>query len=319
MSSFVASISNFFLARRLARGRLVFPINLRHRRVYVFPTRQGFIFFVLLLAILFGSLNHNNNLGFILTFLLGGMAFMSIFHTYRNIAGLVLLSAKAAPVFAGQVAQFEISLQAAKHDQQALTLYFGDGGQTTVTLPAGSKKVVTVPHATSQRGALLPDQLYVSTTYPFGLFRGWSVLFVDAACIVYPKPIAGPLITAQGKEVEESDGESGGEGVDDFAGLASYQPGDSLQHISWKSFSRGQGLHTKKFEGLQGTTIYFDPEVLGGQDLEYKLSRICHMVLKAEAMQLTYGLKVGNRIIEPDQGGSHKRLCLTSLARVGQP
>ena len=318
MSSLAAAIQNYFLSRRLARGRLVFPVNLRHNRVYVFPTRQGFVFFVLLLAILIGSLNHNNNLGFLLTFLLGGMAFVSIFHTYRNIAGLKLLSAKASPVFAGQVAQFEINLQAPEHDQQALSFSFGRGEPVTVSLGAGRKKNVTVSHPTRERGLLAPDQLYVSTIYPLGLFRGWSVLFIDATCIVYPEPAAGPLITAQGKDVEESDGELGGEGVDDFAGLSAYQPGDPLQHISWKSYSRGQGLHTKKFAGQAGKTIYFDPDILGSADLEYKLSRVCHMVLKAEAMQLTYGLKLGNRIIEPDHGGSHKRLCLTSLARVGQ-
>ena len=103
MSRITSSINNFFLTRRLARGRLSFPIILHHRSVYVFPTRQGFVFFALLLAILFGSMNHNNNLGFLLTFLLGGIAFVSIFHTYRNISGLTLSSAKVSPVFAGQV------------------------------------------------------------------------------------------------------------------------------------------------------------------------------------------------------------------------
>lgn len=318
MSSLSASIQNYFLARRLARGRLVFPINLRHNKVYVFPTRQGFVFFALLLAILFGSLNHNNNLGFLLTFLLGGMAFVSIFHTYRNIAGLELLSAKASPVFAGQVALFEINLQAPGHDQQALSLSFGKGDPVKISLAAGSKQLVIIPHPANKRGLLDPDQLYVSTTYPLGLFRGWAVLFIDATCIVYPEPIAGPLVTSLGVENEDSEGELGGEGVEDFAGLSAYQPGDPLQHISWKSFSRGQGLHTKKFAGQEGKTIYFDPEVLGGSDMEYKLSRVCHMILKAEALQLTYGLKIGTRVIEPDQGGSHKRLCLTSLARVGQ-
>jgi uncharacterized protein (DUF58 family) len=319
MSRIAGILQNYFLARRLAQGRLSFPVNLRHNRVYVFPTRQGFVFFTLLLAILFGSLNHNNNLGLLLTFLLGGMAFVSIFHTYRNIAGLQLLSAKAYPVFAGQVAWFELSLKAPRYEQQALSLYFGSGEPVTVTtIPGDNKKIVTVPHPTRRRGLLAPDQLYVSTTYPLGLFRGWSVLFIDAVCVVYPEPIAGPMITAQGRKIDDSEGEPGGEGVDDFAELSGYQPGDALQHISWKAYSRGQGLYTKKFIGQAGKTIYFDPEILGSSDMEYKLSRVCYMILKAEEMQLTYGLKIGSRLIEPDHGGNHKRLCLNSLARLGQ-
>ena len=318
MSSISASIRNYFLSRRLARGRLVFPVNLRHRRIYVFPTRQGFVFFALLLAILFGSMNHNNNLGFLLTFMLGGIAFVSIFHTYRNISGLTLLSARAEPVFAEQSAQFEINLQAPGNDQQALSFYFAGGERTTVDLSAGSKSSITVSHPTKRRGVLAPDQLYVSTTYPLGLFRGWSVLFVDASCLVYPKPVAGPMIIAQGREDDESEGETGGEGVDDFAGLIVYQPGDPIQHISWKSYSRGQGLYTKKFEGQLGKTVYFDPDELGGSDLEFKLSRICHMILKVEALYISYGLKLGNRIIESGQGGSHQRQCLRSLALMGR-
>lgn len=318
MSSLSISIRNYFLARRLARGRLVFPIHLRHNKVYVFPTRQGFVFFVLLFAILFGSLNHNNNLGFLLTFLLGGMAFVSIFHTYRNINGLTLVSAKAKPVFAGQAAQFEINLKAPDHDQYAVSLYFGGGDPVTTNLKAGSRSLVTVPHETDERGPLAPRQLYVSTTYPLGLFRGWSVLFVDATCLVYPKPIAGLMITVQSVKDDVSEGEAGGEGVDDFAGLAAYQPGDSLQRVSWKTYSRGQGLHTKVFEGQMGSTLYFDPDKLGGRSMEYKLSRICHMILEAEAMHMSYGLKVGTRIIEPGQGGSHKRLCLSALAMAGK-
>lgn len=318
MSSLSAPIRNFFLSRRLARGRLVFPINLRHNRVYVFPTRQGFVFFALLLAILFGSLNHNNNLGFLLTFLLGGMAFVSIFHTYRNVSGLTLISAKVLPVFAEQMAHFEFNLKAPGHDQYGVSFYFADGERVTIDLVAGSRGVVTVPHKTDARGILAPSQLYVSTNYPLGLFRGWSVLFVDATCLVYPKPIPGPMVTDHGVTGEESEGETGGEGVDDFIGLAHYQPGDPLQRISWKSYSRGQGLHTKEFEGQLGKTVYFDPDVLGGKDLEFKLSRICHMILSAEAMRISYGLKLGNRIIEPGQGGSHKRKCLRALSMVGQ-
>lgn len=317
MSGVGVPIRNYFLSRRLARGRLAFPMHLRYRRVYIFPTRQGFVFFGLLLTILFESINHNNNLGFLLTFLLGGMAFVSILHTYRNISGLVLLSARATPVFTGQPAHFEISLRASGRDRRGLSFSFGDGERITIDLEADSRTVVAVPHPTVRRGRLLPDQLYVATTYPLGLFRGWSVLFVDASCLVYPKPIAGPMVTTRGTDGEDSRGESGGEGVDDFAGLAAYQLGDPLQHISWKSFSRGQGLHTKKFEGQLAKTIYFDPDALGG-DLEFRLSRTCHMILMAESMFMVYGLKVGSKIIEPGQGGSHRRLCLRTLALAGR-
>lgn len=318
MNRFPTLIRRYFPARRPVHARLFFPIDLRQNRVYVFPTRQGFVFFALLFAILFGSLSHNNNLGFLLTFLLGGMVFVSTLHTYRNISGLRLISAKAKPVFAGQAAQFEISLQAAGYNQYSLLFYFDDGEPATVNLTAGIRSVVPVSHKTDARGTLLPTQLYVATTYPLGLLRCWSSLFIDATCLVYPKPISGPMITAQSTQKDATEGVAYGEGVDDFAGLTVYQPGDPLQRISWKTISRGQGLHTKVFEGQRGNTLYFDPDKLGSRNLEYKLSRICHMILQAEIMHMSYGLKIGNRIIEPGQGGAHKRLCLSALAMAGK-
>ncbi|MFP4476560.1 MAG: DUF58 domain-containing protein [Desulfatibacillaceae bacterium] len=317
MSLLVEPLRNLFIQRALKRKRLAFPVRLHSGRVYVFPTSQGFVFFAILLAMLLGSVNRNNNLGFILTFLLGGMAFVSIFHTFRNIHGITLVHARAKPVFAGQKATFDILVRAPGHERRACSFHFLNDEQVLLDLPGGRDTLVRVPHGTDRRGVLEPTLLYVSTNYPFGLFRGWSTLMVDATCLVYPRPVAGPMITSRGSAEEDSEGESGGPGVDDFAGLASYQPGDPMQRISWKAYSRGQGLYTKKFEGVKGTSIYFDPDALSGHDLEKKLSRISHMVLTAEAMRLSYGLRLGSTVIEPGSGGAHKRECLRRLALFG--
>lgn len=318
MSSPAAPVRNYLMSRLMSRDRYAFPIKLYGRRIYVFPTRQGFVFFAMLLTLLFGSVNHDNNLGFILTFLLGGMSFVSIFHTYRNISGITLISARVKPVFAGQQAAFEISVKTPHFTRQAISFYFLDGKPTTFDLPPNSTLNVTVSHKTGKRGLLKPGILYVSTTYPLGIFRGWSALLIDTSCLVYPKPVPGPIISDRGHEKVANEGEKGGVGVDDFAGLETYQRGDPLQHISWKTYSRGQGLYTKKFEGLLGATIYFNPDTLAGQDLEMKLSRICFMILKAETIQIPYGLKLGSHVIPPGLGGPHKRKCLRELAMAGR-
>ena len=83
------------------------PIILDRKKIRIRPTRNGLIFIVLVLAMFLGSLNYNNNLGFILTFLLGSLAFVSIAHTYKNVAGIAFGSSFAQPVFAGQKAVFE--------------------------------------------------------------------------------------------------------------------------------------------------------------------------------------------------------------------
>ncbi|MHB8810545.1 MAG: DUF58 domain-containing protein [Desulfobulbaceae bacterium] len=288
------------------------------KRIRILPTRYGFIFLAMLAALLLGAVNHNNNLGYLLTFLLGSIAFVSIFHTRRNISCLDPVSVRARPVFAGQEALFEITVKPAPGNCPALSLQFAGGEPTIVNLRPGDKSPVRVALAAGQRGLLRPGVLSVATTYPLGLFQARRMLPVLASCLVYPKPAPGPLISVPGPDDRESDGDAGGSGVEDFSGLEVYQPGDPLQHISWKSYSRGQGLYSKKFEGLRGRSMYFNPDALPGPDYEAKLSRVCFMILKADAMRIPYGLQLGSRITKPELGEKHKRQCLRDLALTGR-
>ena len=57
------------------------PLTLKRRGIGIRPTRHGVIFIALVLSMFLGSLNYNNNLGFLLTFLLGSIAFVSIANT----------------------------------------------------------------------------------------------------------------------------------------------------------------------------------------------------------------------------------------------
>ena len=57
---------------------------------------------------LFGSINYNNSLGHMFTFLLASMAMVSIFYTYRNLVMLGFAAGKVRSVYAGERAGFEI-------------------------------------------------------------------------------------------------------------------------------------------------------------------------------------------------------------------
>ncbi|MBU0484892.1 MAG: DUF58 domain-containing protein [Proteobacteria bacterium] len=311
MSGFVRSSYKFVLSR------FGIPEGFRVAgRISFVPTRNGYIFFVMLLGMLFGSMNHNNNLGFILTFLLVGMVVVSFIHTWRNLSGLTLLFIRATPVFAGQQAAFEILTSCLDHFRYRLEYNFPGGKTTIVDLARQETKNVTVFHDTDRRGLLTPEVVEISTSYPLGLFRLRKAFMVDGSCLVLPKPVAGPMITARRKGEERGEGESGGAGVEDFEGLATYQYGDCLQQISWKASARGQGLYTKKFEGRRGRLLFFSFDVMPGHDPELKLSRLCFMIIRAEALGLSYGLQIGEMVIEPGSGAGHQRRCLRELALV---
>ena len=52
--------------------------RLRPGRVYILPTGVGMIFGLMAFAMLLGSMNYNNNLSFVLTFILVGLGFVSM-------------------------------------------------------------------------------------------------------------------------------------------------------------------------------------------------------------------------------------------------
>src|SRR5918995_5685611 len=85
-------------------------VVLVHRRVYIVPTRLGFYFAATLLVLLIGSINYALSLGFALTFLLAGLGLVGMVHTARNLARVAVSAGRAAPVFAGESAQFRLYL-----------------------------------------------------------------------------------------------------------------------------------------------------------------------------------------------------------------
>ena len=60
------------------------PVDLTQRRIFILPTRQGFLFAIVLGIMLIGSINYNNSLGYLLTFLLASVSVVSILYTYRT-------------------------------------------------------------------------------------------------------------------------------------------------------------------------------------------------------------------------------------------
>ncbi len=288
------------------------------RRIRIRPTRYGNTFLFILAAMLVGSLNNNNNLGFLLTFILGSMAAVSIFHTRHNLTGIQLVHMRARPVFAGEPANFEVHIRKTGHVAYAVQATLSGEDPVTIDL-ADTPVTISITLAARKRGLMTPGPLEIFTQYPFGLFQARTALPHSAGCIVYPRPIAGPLTTVPSDITTGMEGAGTGPGVDDFVGLRAYQPGDNLGQISWKAYSRGQGLLLKEFSGESGRMLTIDWYALNEPDLEKKLSRLCGMLLQTHKTGRPFGLRLPGRTIAPARGENHLKTCLTSLALFGLP
>lgn len=310
---------NAAIQRADSKPLIPLPLTLTRKQIYILPTRYGLLFIIVLLALLAGSVNYKNNLGFLLTFLLGSMMFISIFHSYRNLYGLQIVSVAAKPVFCGEEANFTLHIRPGNHSRVAVAFMFLHKEQMPKDLVAATESWIRISLPAAKRGFLKPGPLRISTHYPLGLFRAWSTLRLDIKCLIYPRPFTGSLKTSSDGIADGSQKGKNYPGTDDFQGLKSYQPGDSMQHIVWKAFSRGQGLFSKLFIEQAGVSVMLDWYTLSESNTEHKLSRLCGMVVKAHSLNLVYGLKLPGITIKPDCSEAHRQKCLKTLALYGLP
>ncbi len=295
------------------------PVTVTRHRTYMLPTRHGMLFFFALLAMLVGSINYNNNLGFLLVFLLGAMSLVSMLHTHRNLVGLRVISVSAKPVFAGETAVFDFLVYSENVLRRALVFSIEKTHQTTEDVAAGAVTRIPVRAATRQRGVFRAGPVSVYTRFPLGLFYTWCTLRMELSCVVYPEPRAGPFQAHEGTaDGAKAEGSGILDGTDDFMGMKTYQPGDPVRRISWKTFSRGQGLFTKEFGGRGRTILIFDYDAIKSDDAEKRLSRLCDLITKAARTNIEYGLRLPETFIPPGRGQQHKHRCLKALALSGK-
>ncbi len=283
------------------------------RKVYILPTRFGLLFAAALLLMLLVSVNYNNGLGHLFTFLLAGIGIVAMHYTQRNLLDLAVGVEPGKPVFLGDTARARVLLEdRAQRPRSAVTIR-GDGGEVVVDVDAGGFRRADLPFAPSRRGLVRVPDVYCVSIFPLGLFCAWTrTVRGDSEQLVYPRPAApGPL--PKQPDGDPGSGSAARQGDDDFHGIRDHRRGDSPSRIHWRNSARGAGLKTKQFDGEGSSTIELDWNMTSG-DVETRLSLLCRWLLDAEATGRNYGLALPQGRIPPGRGGDHLQRCLRSLA-----
>lgn len=315
--SLVASSARDWAWRR--QGPDESPVVLARQRIYILPTGQGLVFALLLLGMLLGAMNYNNNLGFGVTFLLAGLALVSMYHCHANLQGLELASGNCAPVFAGQQAHLTIRLQNHSANwRYGLSLWLDGQQHAFHDLAPGATCDAQFSVPAAHRGRVMIDRFSVASRFPFGLFRAWAWLHMPLECIVYPRPAdnAPPPPTSY---TDTGGAQHGGPGDDDFAGLRDYRDGDSPRHIAWKAFARRQELLVRQFAGTRVVKHVFDLRDVPAAGLEQRLAILCRWILDAHAAGEAFGIRLPGTQVAPAIGAGHLHQCLRHLALFGEP
>jgi uncharacterized protein (DUF58 family) len=292
------------------------------RKIYIFPTRYGFLYGLLVFLILLISVNYANNPGFLLTFLLAGLGIVAMLHTWRNLVNLRLSPGRATAVFAGQPAAFEIRLRNSRESERPnIRLRLTANDEVEMDLPAATTQSLTLYTRAARRGRQPLPQIRLSTHYPLGLLRAWCYVDLEMNLLVYPAP--GSTMPLKGDADHNSDDHQQADagnssGSDDFIGLRQYREGDTPRQINWKRYAREQGLHTNLFTVSSVRRHWLEWDSLPGMETEERLSTLCRGVVDASERQHEYGLRLPGVEIEPASGGSHRHRCLAALALFGK-
>jgi len=299
------------------RTRIEDEARLDHRRLYILPSRTGLGFLVLVAALWLLATNFENNLVFMLCFLMLAFFVVSIHFTHATLSGLRIKPVRAQSVFQGEAAAVELCItqDKARHREQ-VSLRFTDGEALMVSLNKAGDTFVTVLAPATRRGLLDPGLLTIDSVYPVGLLRVWAYLHFRFDAAVYPAP----LRDRPRSSVRRGTGEghySGTSGSEDYVGLKTHEAGESLRHVAWKQYAREQGLWSKQYGDPADSRVWVDWEDYAGMDTEQRLSRMSWQVCESEAQGRVYGLRLPDVELAPDRGQAQRMKALRHLALFG--
>lgn len=305
------------LAHRWARRRQgpdPGSTTLTARRTYILPTGVGLIYALTTFAMLLGSMNYNNNLSFVLTFLLIGIGFVTMHQCQRNLVGLAINFAGVEPVFAGQPARFRFAVtNTSKNLRFRIGIYHDMTASEIRDIAPGESPIFVLPVGTTKRGHVSLPRFGVRTLFPFELFRAWAWIHMDIRGLVYPRPASDAPMppasqTALGHRQQDARGE------EDFAGLRRFVIGDSPRNVAWKSYAHTGQLLSKRFAGADISSQWFDFNEIATHDVELRLSVLTRWIVDTDRTGSDYGLRLPNLTLPPAHGDAHRNRCLEALA-----
>ena len=334
-------ISRWFAARAPKSDSAT--LNLRN--IYIFFSREGMLFAVLLVITFIAGINYGNNLVLGLCFYLVSVWLISFHVTFAHISGLhiqlldVTMAEAGAPVWV----TFQIKNDSRQPRRQLLFAFEqtsvkqankkmtknsakklknnDDNQQSVLVTQLQGEQRIQLPIQTNHRGQLELPRLTIKTVYPLGIMRAWSYVYFSRTAWVYPKPEAFDW-QEQYAVASLEDLPIGGQyrqGQDDFDRLDNYIEGESLARVSWGHVARGQGMFTKHFADPVGHEQTLDYADMPAAHHEQKLAQLAYGAVTLGQLGVPFNMRLPN---EPNstkqmgEGEAFAQVCLLRLAKA---
>lgn len=310
--------------------------KLHLRNVYIFLSKEGAMFILLLFITFIAGTNYANNLVLGFCFLLGSLFIISIHYTFAHLAGLQIKLIDVSNATVGENVQVRIQVSSQSKQPHRQVRFSFDNNVSELNEPLQDKKIadlplytvlvhqiqeptiITIYLPTDKRGKFELPKLTITTVYPLGVLRAWAYVFFDGHGWVYPKPLAYDSKASQfaDSQKQETASMQTKSGQEDFEQLDSYVVGESLARISWSHLARGQGLLSKRFVDTVGQEQVLDYYQMPASTHEDRLSQLRFGVDKLSQEQIAFRMILPNDEGVMGQGETFKQSSLLRLAKA---
>ena len=286
-------------------------ITLNRHNIFIFPTGFGVCYGICCLLLFLLGTNYQNNLIILFSMLLSSIFITSMLLSYQNLAGLVVQRLGHEELFALQPMCVSCQMKTTK-PRYAIRLKLNNH---QALAPQIDEEInVSLSIASLPRGVHRLKRITVSSVFPLGLYRTWSLLDLGIDATVFPRPLTVKVLATQ-----LDDANDGAEEVvlgrgDNFYGLEEYQLGESLKRVAWKQVAQGRGMLTKQFSHGVTESQWLDFDLVAGGDAETKLSHLCYLVIELSKQNQPFGLILPNNKLEVGQGELQRLAALNLLA-----
>ncbi|MES2744424.1 MAG: DUF58 domain-containing protein [Bdellovibrionota bacterium] len=288
---------------------------------YILPTLYG-IGFLFLIVDIFALGYYRDNAPYHtvgLTLIVFGL--VAMIHTNANIQNIAIELLDCEPMAAGESSEIRFTVQgtgtAPVHN---LWIELPNGAPysadraTFLEVSSAIDGSLTV-HC-SKRGVYSIDKIKLISRGVYGLFQAWSWHAAKTNLIVYPKPRGNnPLPTGTESQAKKLEGATLTKTLsgDDFQGHKPYILGDSLQHVDWKAYARGQDMLIKDYsgEGSEALDLHWD-DTRG--TTEERLEQLSAWIVLMNRAQRPYSLHLPTLSLSRGSGARHDAEAYYALA-----
>ena len=314
--------------------------TLNLRNIYIFFSREGMLFAVLLVITFIAGINYGNNLVLGLCFYLVSVWLVSFHVTFAHVSGLQVSLLEVTMAEAGAQAWVTLQIRSDSRQPRRQLLFTFDQPNKKINKRTDKKtksnevdqhsvlvtqlqgeQVIRLPVQTHHRGLLELPRLTIKTVYPLGIMRAWSYVYFVRTAWVSPKPEVFDWQT-QYSIASLEDLPTGGQyrqGQDDFDRLDTYREGESLARVSWGHVARGQGMLTKHFAdpvGHEQTLDYLD---MPAAHHEQKLAQMAYGAMTLGQLGVPFKMCLPNdasSAVPMGEGDGFAQTCLLRLAKA---